>query len=1313
MTDGTDQTPELTPLKRAFLAIEELQARLAAAEQARHEPIAIIGIGCRLPGGADDPDGLWALLRDGVDAISEVPADRWDIDEYYDPDPTTPGKMSTRHGGFLRDVDRFDARFFGISPREAAAMDPQQRLLLEVTWEALEHAGQAPAELMGSRTGVFVGIGTGDYAQLTLGRQGIEGLGAYYASGIAHSIASGRISYTLGLQGPSVSLDTACSSSLVAVHLAVQSLRAGESDLSLAGGVNLMLGPEMTITLSKYQMMAPDGRCKFAAASADGYVRAEGCVVVALKRLSDAQAAGDRILAVIRGSAVSQDGASSGLTAPNGPAQEAVIRAALADGGVAPNDVSYVEAHGTGTALGDPMELQALGAVYGIDRPADQPLIVGSLKSNVGHMEAAAGVGGLVKLAVMLQHGAIPASLHVSEPSPHIAWDELPVTVPVALQPWPAADGRRRAGLSSFGFSGTNVHLVVESAPPAPPEAAVDGRPLHVLTLSARSDAALADLAARYAEQLGRQPAPDLAEVALTAGAGRSHFPHRLAAVAPDAEAAAGQLVAYAAGEQAPGLVAGTVERSDPPKMAFLFGGQGAQYAGMGRSLYSTQPAFRAALDRCADILDDRLPRPLLDLLFAEPGSDAARLLDQTGCTQPALVALEYALAELWRSWNVTPAAVLGHSVGEYTAAIVAGVLSLEDGLLLVAERGRLMQGLPAGGAMAAIFAPPAEVDAAVAAQDGTITVAARNGPAHVVVSGASTSVEAIVERFAAAGVRTQRLNVSHAFHSQLLDPMLDDLERAAAAVTLQRPRVRLISNLTGEAAGADLLTPGYWRRHAREAVRFEDGVQQLVRLGCEVFIDIGPHPTSLGMGQAVVAPGTGLWLPSLRKGRDDWQQLLESLASLYTRGAAIDWAGVHRPHARRLLPLPTYPFERERHWIAPAPTGRARRVSSGHPLLGPRLRSALPQAQFEQELSVDRVDYVRDHVVFGTSILPGTGFVELALAAGAELGLPAVLDEVEILAPLVVADDEICAVQTILTPEGHGAAFEVLSQVPGTSTWQLHARGRVGGFSLPVDGADLHALRARSAAAATGDDHYERLGAHGLAFGASLRGVQQVEHGDGAALGVDRAAGRARPVRDPSRAARRCAADPGVAHARRRRDVPAVHDRAGRCPGPRSDPGVVARHHAPHVWGRRHHGGGRGAARRRGHRRGLRARHPHEARQQRHHRRPRAGPDQRPALPARLGRRAARCRCGRPPGTPRAGHRRGRDGRDRHRGGRRAAPAPASLRRARRAVRRVRRRGPASARGPARSGRPHRPGRPRRGAAAPAPAGVAARRAG
>ena len=923
MAENREPLEQLSPLKRALLELREMRARLEALERAPRAPIAVIGLGCRFPGGGNDPEAYWRLLRDGVDAVSEVPAERWAIEELYDPDPDAPGKMSTRYGGFLafECVADFDAAFFSISQREALSLDPQQRLLMEVASEALEHAGQPADRLVGSRTGVFIGISTADYLQrASRDRSAID---AYLASGNSHSVASGRLSYLLGLQGPSVSVDTACSSSLVAVHLACQSLRLGECGLALAGGVNVILWPENTIALSKAGMMAPDGRSKAFDDRADGFVRGEGCGLVVLKRLSDALANGDRILAVIRGTAVNQDGRSGGLTAPNGPAQEAVIRDALADGGVSPAEIGYVETHGTGTSLGDPIEAQALAAVLGEGRPADRRVLIGSVKTNIGHLESASGVAGLIKVVLALQKGSIPPHLHLSEPSRHIPWERLPLTVPTRHTPWPPASGRRFAAVSSFGFSGTNAHVVLEEAPsPAPLSAGVD-RPLHLLTLSAKSDQALAALARRWERHLDEDAETSLADMAFTANEGRAHFSHRAAFVASSRDAARQKLRALASGQGAPSLVRGDAYATRPLEVAFLFPGQGSQYVGMGRQLYQTQPTFRGALEQCNEILRGELDRPLLSVLYPNEGKTSP--LDETAYTQPALFALEWSLSELWRSWGVEPSAVMGHSIGEYVAACVAGVFSLEDGLKLVAARGRLMQSLPAGGAMAAVSAGEERVAAAIAPYGEALSIAAVNGPESAVVSGAEPELARVQEVLEREGIRTKRLVVSHAFHSVRMDAVLGELERVAWEVNYSAPRIALVSNLTGRLAGAEeVSSAGYWRRHAREAVRFGDGMVALREQGYRVFVEVGPSPTLLGMGRQCVPEGTGVWLPSLRNGREDWPQMLESLGRLYVEGVRVDWAGFDRDYARRKVALPTYPFERQRYWIDVEPVRRA-----------------------------------------------------------------------------------------------------------------------------------------------------------------------------------------------------------------------------------------------------------------------------------------------------------------------------------------------------------------------------------------------------
>ncbi len=1107
----SDRPTQLSPLKQAYLAIETLQTRLARAERAQREPIAVVGLGCRFPGGADTPESFWQLLVDGVDAVREVPPERWDVESFYDPDPETPGKSYTRWAGYLKEpVEAFDPQFFGIAPREAAGMDPQQRLLLEVSWEALERAGIAPDRLGGSPTGVFVGIASNDYSNLHLKSGDLATLDSYYASGVAHSVASGRLSYVLGLQGPSVSLDTACSSALVAVHLAVQSLRSGECRLALAGGVHLSLSPEVPVAFSRARMLAPDGRCKTFDAGADGFGEGEGCGMVVLKRLSDAQTDGDPILAVIRGTAINQDGASTGLTAPNGPAQEAVIRQALANGDVRPAEIGYIEAHGTGTSLGDPIEVQALGHVLRDGRPADQPFLLGSVKTNIGHLQAAAGMAGFIKLVLALQHGAVPGNLHFKTPNPHIPWDEIPATVAATLTPWPETGGRRVGGVSSFGFSGTNAHVVVEAAPEvtAPP-ASVD-RPLHVLTLSAGSPEAVRVSAARYAQSLAIDPAQSLADAAYTANTGRARLHTRLAIVAATPAEAMARLTAAAAGEAGPGVTIGMVPRHDPPKIAFLFTGQGAQYPGMGRQLYETQPVYREALDRCAALLAPQLARPLLNLLHAE---DAP--LEQTAFTQPTLFALEYALAQLWRSWGIEPSALIGHSVGEYVAACLAGVFDLETGLTLIAERGRLMQALPTGGLMAAVFADETRVAAAIASEP-RVAIAAVNGPDNTVISGAAPAIETVLAALGTEGIKARRLNVSHAFHSPLMDPILDAFEATAARVTYGRQQLRVIANVTGRAAEPrEMASAAYWRQHVRAPVRFADSIATAQRLGCEVFIEIGPGTTLLGMGRRCVADDFGTWLPSLKPNQSDWETLLGSLAALHLRGADVDWTGFDRPYPRRKLVLPTTPFQRERHWLSATPRRTTRRDATDHPVLGRRLRSVLPEAQFESEVDVRSLAFLNDHRLNGAAVMPGMAYLEMALAAGARTrpGAALEVEDVMIGAPLVVADDAQRACQLVLKPDG---AFEIHSQDDADTAWSRHVTGRLRpATTLPGPDVSLAELQTSLPETVEPEAHYALARDHGLAFGPSLRGLRRIWRRDNEALAeVELPAAQAREVK-------------------------------------------------------------------------------------------------------------------------------------------------------------------------------------------------------
>ncbi len=906
-------------VKQALLAVEQMKARLEAAERQPREPVAIVGLGCRFPGQANSPDLFWNLLAGGRSAVTRIPASRWEADAYYDPDPNAPGKAYTTYGAFVEDLDLFDAQFFNIAPVEAISLDPQQRLLLEVSWEALEHAGLAAGRLRGSRTGVFAGVCSSDYMLQTIGSRAAKRVDAFSGTGSAGSIAAGRLSYFYDFHGPNFPVDTACSSSLVALHLAVQSLRQRECDLALAAGVSAMLSPELYVYFAKTHALSAGPACRAFDARADGYVRGEGCGVMVLKRLADAQADGDAIFAVVRGTALNHDGRTSGLTAPNGPAQQSVIQAALANAGLAPEDVTYVETHGTGTPLGDPIEVQALATAYGGQVPqARGKLYLGSVKTNIGHLEGAAGIASAIKTALMLHRRELVPHINYEQPNPYVPWSELPVEVNTRHQPWPA--GRPVvAGVSSFGFSGTNVHVLLEAAPDQ--ARSVEARPeaqAYVLPLAARSSAALDSLAVRYVQHLRASPTLDLGDVCHTAGVGRAHFPHRLAISASSLTEAAERLEAFGRSKAASaGVWFGHARPNKAPRVVFQFSGQGAQAAGMGRALSARFAAFRDTLHECDRLLQPELGRSIVRVMFGED-DDHATALDETWLTQPALFAFEYALARLWQSWGVEPAAVTGHSIGEYVAACLAGVFSLEAALRLVAARGRLMQALPREGAMVAVFAPEAHVAACLAGQPG-VDIAAVNGPDNVVISGRQTSVLAAADELEAKGFGTRSLRVSHAFHSPLMDPMLDEFRRLAGSVTFQAPQVPLISNLTGQFfASGEVPGADYWTRHARQTVRYYAGWRTLWADGFRVFLEVGPRPILTDLGRRYGSEA-GHWLASSQP-KQEQAALLDSLAALYAQGCPIEWEAVYPRRQHRRTVLPTYPFERKRYWIdAPA----------------------------------------------------------------------------------------------------------------------------------------------------------------------------------------------------------------------------------------------------------------------------------------------------------------------------------------------------------------------------------------------------------
>ncbi len=1087
-------------MKKALNELRSLRSQIRDLQYKKTEPVAILGIGCRFPGSCDSPDDFWQLLNQGVDAVSEVPKNRFLIDKYYDPDPDAPGKIYTKNGGFLGDVDNFDADFFDMTPREVISLDPKQRVLMEVTWEALENANIPSDSLYGESAGVFFGMSSYDFMMKQAKSLCPEDIDAYFSTGNAQCVASGRISYLLGLTGPCMSVDTACSSSLLSVHLACQSLRNNECNIALAGGINLILAPEISINFSRAKMLSRDGRCKTFDNSADGYGRGEGCGVIVLKRLSDAISQKDNILAVIKGSATNQDGPSGGLTVPNGPAQQAVIKEALKNADVTPDEISYIEAHGTGTSLGDPIEISALGNVFA-NHQKNRPLIVGSVKTNIGHLESASGIAGLIKVVLSLGNNQIPKHLHLRSLNRHVDWNNLPIKIPESGCDWPSGYEKRLAGVSSFGFSGSNVHLVLEEAPPKKmmhsdliSSDKTDN--YYIYTISAKTQAALNDLKIRHRQYLIKNPKLDPENLSYTSCACRTHFQHRMSMIYKNSD----ELIDFINEN-----LSQTSSTAAPPEPAFLFTGQGSQYVGMGKDLYQLYPIFKDVVDQCCDILRSDLSVPLLDVMGYTNESGNPDLLNSTAYTQPALFVIEYALARLWKSWNITPAIVLGHSVGEYVAACVAGIFSLEDGLHLIAKRASLMQKLPENGGMAAVFADELQVKEWIKEYGDEIAVAAVNGPENIVISGKNEIMTEVCSDFEARGIQVIPLKVSHAFHSPLMNQILSDFEQVAETITYHKPQIRIVSNVTGNIVLDEMSNHSYWVNHIIRPVQFSAGMSTLYREGFRLFLEVGPKPILSGMG-ALCLPGAKIkWLPSMTPNKP-MHRLMQTLGELYVQGADIDWKELFPSIQRDRITLPSYPFQRKRYRPKALDHDSINNNikhdinQTIHPLLGTLMESPLDEIQFKTKINSSSSAFIAHHKVLDNVVMPASGFIEMMIASAQEVFGPDQPISINILSinkGLFIGKDENISIQVILSPDDNSSyqcrIFSKSNNLESRNNrWQCNTSARLSQTKYSNEKPQLSDLKNQISSEISVRDLYEKFKYQGLNYGHLFQAVQQ-----------------------------------------------------------------------------------------------------------------------------------------------------------------------------------------------------------------------------